>query len=77
MAENIQKLNDDDLDQVSGGLLDFNGDVLTYFRGDSGTTHTFRILNYDAAWQMSNDLHAKSYHEDYIIGQMMQAGYIA
>ena len=36
-------LNDEELDQVSGGFLHFNGDVLTYTQDGTGNVWTFKI----------------------------------
>ena len=74
---NVQKLNDNDLDQINGGLMDFNGDVLTYTSPETGVVTTYTILNYDEAWKMSNDMHAQNYREDTIIKKLKQNGYIA
>lgn len=77
MATERRPLNEQELDQVVGGLFTFNPTTMTmtYTHADGSVTE-HPIYNYDAAWKMSNDLHAQNYREDTILKKMIAAGYI-
>lgn len=77
MSKERKKLSEQELDQIVGGLMNFNPQtmVMTYTHED-GTVTTHPILNYDKAWVMCNDLHAQNYREDTILKKMRAAGYI-
>lgn len=70
-------LNDENLDQVVGGLMRFNyrTQVMTYTHED-GTQTTHNILDFDNAWDLSNELHAKNIHEDNILKALKDQHYI-
>ncbi len=73
-----QMINEEALDQVVGGLMNFNykTKVLTYKHEETGAKTTYKILDFDAAWKLSNSLHAQNMHEDKIIAQLKAKGYI-
>ena len=74
-----QMINEEALDQVVGGLMNFNykTQVLTYKHEETGAKTTYKILDFNAAWKLSNDLHGQNIHEDKIIAQLKAKGYIA
>jgi len=73
-----QAINDNSLEQVVGGLMRFNYNtqILTYTREDGSVT-TYNILDFDNAWERSNALHGKNVHEDRIIEDLINSGYIS
>lgn len=77
MASEKKILNDQEVEQVVGGLMDFNPStmILTYTHEDNSVTK-HPILNYDKAWEMSNQLHAQNYREDTILKKLKSAGYV-
>ena len=77
MSEERKELNNQELEQVAGGLFDFNPAtmIMTYTHADGSVTE-HPILDYKEAWKMSNDLHGQNYREDTILKKMQQAGYI-
>ena len=72
-------VNDEALEQVVGGLMNFNyyTQVLTYTHEELGTVTKYKILDFKKAWVMSNELHGQNLHEDKIIAQLIESGYIA
>lgn len=71
-------LNDQEIENVNGGFMSFNNQtmILTYEHENGSVTH-HKILDYNAAWELSNTLHAQNYREDTILKKMKQKGYIA
>lgn len=71
-------INDDSLDQVVGGFMNFNymTKVLTYTHEENHTVTKYQIKDFEKAWKLSNALHAKNLHEDDIIAQLINNGYI-
>ena len=71
-------LNDEELDQVVGGIMNFNAQTnkMTCCDGDGRVTQ-YNILNYEKAWEMSNKLHIQGMPEDAIINRMIDNGYIS
>ena len=74
-----QILSDEELDQVIGGLMNFNYDtkVLTYTHEERKTVTKYNIVDFEKAWKLSNARHAENVHEDNIIAEMLSKGYIA
>ncbi len=77
MSEERKNLSDQELKTIVGGLMDFNPRtmIMTYTH-DDGSVTMHPILDYDKAWMMSNDLHARSCREDMILEMLQSAGYI-
>ena len=71
-------LSDEELDQVVGGIMNFNAQTnkmtCSY---DDGRVTQYKILNYQKAWEMSNKLHIQGMPEDAIISRMIDSGYIS
>ena len=49
--------------------------VMTYTHQDKTVTK-HQILNYDKAWELSNEMHAKNYREDDILTVLRSKGYV-
>ena len=77
MSDNKMQLNDDQLDEVVGGLFTWHkkSKVMDYTHSD-GTVTKHKILDYSKAWELSNNLHAKHMDEDKILSQLISKGYI-
>jgi len=77
MSTTRNVLQDEQVENIVGGLFAFNGrtNILTYTHADNSVT-THKILDYKKAWEMSNDLHGKNVPEDDILKQMIANGYI-
>ena len=77
MSNERNALNEQELENVVGGLFDFNPNemIMVYTHADGSQTQ-HPIYNYDEAWKMSNDLHAQNYREDTILKKMQAAGYV-
>lgn len=77
MAER-RALSDQEIENVAGGYMSFNNEtmILTYTHEDGSVT-THEILDYNAAWGLSNEMHAQNYREDSILKKMKAKGYIA
>lgn len=73
-----QMVNDEALDKVVGGFMQFNyyTQVLKYTHEELGTVTNYNILDFEKAWKLSNALHAENYHEDKIIAELKAKGYI-
>ncbi len=73
-----QMINEESLDQVVGGLMNFNYNtkILTYKHEETGVKTTYQILDFENAWKLSNSLHGQNLHEDKIIAQLKAKGYI-
>ena len=74
---NREELNDNELESVVGGLINFNAstNVLTYY-DESGSKHTYKILDYDNAWSYCHRCNQANKTEDYIISGLKSRGYI-
>ena len=74
----IEKINDENLEQIVGGFFafDYNNKTITYTH-DDGSVTIHNILDYDNAWKMSNNLHGLNYREDDILAKMIKEGYVA
>lgn len=71
-------LNEESLDQVVGGYMNFNykTKVLTYRHEETKEVTKYEITNFEEAWKLSNELHAQNLHEDIIIARLKSAKYI-
>lgn len=67
------------LDKVVGGYMNFNyyTKILTYTHEETGEVTTYKILDFQNAWSLSNTLHGQNIHEDTIIAQLKSNKYIA
>lgn len=76
MSMEKQPMNDEQMEQVSGGLRKFNRkkQILTYTRADGGVEE-HKILDYDKAWEMSCSLDGRM-SEDQIIQKLINMRYI-
>ena len=73
-----EALSDDLLDRVVGGWMHFNyyTQVLTYTHEETGVVTNYDIIDFEKAWKLSNELHGQNLHEDKIMAQLMDKGYI-
>ena len=73
-----QLIDEENLDQVVGGLMNFNykTKVLTYTHEETGAKTKYQILDFENAWKLSNSLHSQNLHEDKIVAQLKAKGYI-
>lgn len=73
-----EQIKDESLDKVVGGLMNFNynTNVLKYTHEELHTVTTYEIVDFMAAWQLSNARHADGVHEDQIISELLDKGYI-
>lgn len=78
MSIEKNKIADEALEQVVGGLFAFNGltNTITYTHEDGSVTY-HKILDYKKAWTMSNDLHGQNVPEDTILAKLIASGYVA
>lgn len=71
-------INDQSLEQVVGGYMNFNyhTNILTYKHEETGVTTKYTIKDFENAWKLSNQLHAQNMHEDKIIAELKAKHYI-
>ena len=77
MSDNKMHLDDDQLDEVVGGLFRWHKKslVMDYTHSD-GTVTKHKILDYAQAWERSNILHSQHMDEDQILQDLIAKGYI-
>ena len=71
-------INEENLEQVVGGLMNFNYNtkILTYTHEETGAKTKYQIVDFEQAWKLSNQLHGQGLHEDKIMAQLKAKGYI-
>ena len=70
-------LNDFEVENVVGGLFKWNkSDMIMTYEHSDGSVTTHKILNYDKAWELSNEMHGKNYREDDILKALKNKGYV-
>ena len=76
MAEKYM-LNDDQLEQVLGGLFVFHkkSKYVTFTHQD-GSVSNHNILDYDKAWELCCNLESQNMDEDKIFQQLVNKKYI-
>jgi hypothetical protein len=72
------KINEESLDQIVGGYMNFNyhTNILTYTHEETNAVTKYQIKNFEKAWKRSNELHAQNLHEDKIIADLLSHDYI-
>ena len=77
MSDNKVFLNDDQLDEVVGGLFKWHKKsmVMDYSHKDGSVTK-HKILDFQKAWERSNILHSQMIDEDAILKDLVSKGYI-
>ena len=77
MAENKAAINEELLDQVTGGFFNWSRKsmTMTYSHKDGSVT-THKVLDIDKAWERSNLLHSQKIDEDKILADLISKGYI-
>lgn len=73
-----EMINDESLDRVVGGYMNFNYNTqkLKYRHEETKVTTYYNIKDFENAWKLSNQLHSQNLHEDVIIARLIDAGYI-
>ena len=77
MSENKTVLDEEQLEQVVGGLFVFHkmSKILEYTHQDGSVTN-HKILVYDKAWSTCNSLQAQNWDEDKIFDELVYQKYI-
>lgn len=73
----MEQIKDEDMGLVVGGIFIWHKDTmnLTYEHADGSKT-LHKVLDFEKAWELSNQLHGKNLTEDEILNKLISNGYI-
>ncbi len=73
----MQKIDDDQLKNINGGMLKVDCRESTLLYSGSGVLNTkYRLMDYELAWDLIRELQARNLPEDEIIARLIANGYI-
>lgn len=78
MSTKFNAISDDELENISGGYMQFDQPtkVLTYYHKDGSITQ-HQILQFKNAYSANNDMHTQGIPEDDILANLIAMGYVA
>ncbi len=74
----MERINDEDMGLVVGGLFTWNRSTnIMKYEHEDGSKTLHKVLDFEKAWELSNQLHGKNLTEDEILNKLISNGYIA
>lgn len=79
MSTGRKAISDDALNQVVGGFMqfDYTEKSLKYTHEETGEVTYYDVDDFENAWKVSNSMHGQNIHEDRIIAELLNKGYIS